>query len=146
MLRYLAELEPMYRELERVMALPCADYLPAIERLEKEIRSSPNLLAQELLPAVLKVRDKEFKALAWLAMIRAAYAYRIDPAQGLEKVVDPFGDGPFSYRRFVLDGVDRGFILKSELRNPDFPEILIFAEKTGAAFYVDGPLAGQKIQ
>lgn len=146
LLRYLAELEPMYRELERVMALPCADYLPAIERLEKEIRSSPNLLAQELLPAVLQVRDKEFKALAWLAMIRAAYEYRVNPAEGLQKVVDPFGTGPFSYRRFVLDGIDHGFILKSELRNPDFPEILIFAEKTGAAFYVDGPRAGQKIQ
>lgn len=146
LLRYLAELEPMYRELERVMALSYADYLPAMARLEDEVRSSPNLIAQELLPAVLKVRDKEFKALAWLAMIRAAYEYRMDPPQGLEKVVDPFGNGPFGYRRFVLDGVDRGFILKSELRNPDFPEILIFAEKTGPMFYVDGPRAGQKIQ
>jgi hypothetical protein len=146
LLKYLAELEPMYRELERVMGLPYADYVPAIEQLDKQVQASPNLLAHELLPAVLKVRDKEFKAIAWHTMVRAAHQFRQDAAQGLQRVPDPFGSGPFDYRRFVLDGVDRGFILKSELRNPDFPEVLIFAEKTGPAFYVDGPRAGQKIQ
>jgi hypothetical protein len=95
---------------------------------------------------VLKVREKEFKAIAWGAMVRAAYELRVDPAQGLRTIPDPFGSGPFEYRRFVLDGTDRGFILRSELRNPDFPEVLIFAEKTGPAFYPDGPRAGQKMQ
>lgn len=146
LLRYVDELEPFYREMEQVMSLPYAEFQPAIEQLQKRISVNPNLLAQEFLPAVLKVRDKEFKALAWIAMVHAAYQIRMDPAHGLETTPDPFGSGPFEYRRFVLDGVDRGFKLKSGVRNPDFPEMLIFAEKPGPAFHVDGPYAGQNIK
>ena len=146
LLRYVDELEPLYHEMEQVMALPYAQFQPAIAQFQKRVSDIPNLLAREFLPAVLKVRDKEFRTLAWLAMVHAAYQLRLDPDHGLKTTPDPFGSGLFEYSRFVLDGVDCGFKLKSEVRNPDFPEMLIFAEKPGPAFHVDGPYAGQKLK
>jgi len=146
LLDYARELEPIYHDMEQVMALPYAEFQPAMEQFQKRFTDNPNLLAHEFLPALIKVRDKEFRTLAWLAMVHAAYQIRLDPAHGLETTPDPFGNGPFEYSQFVLDGVDRGFKLKSEVRNPDFPEMLIFAEKSGPAFLVDGPKAGQKLQ
>jgi hypothetical protein len=146
LLAYVRELEPLYGEIEQAMSLPYPEFQPVIEQLQKQISNHPNLLARECLQAVVKVRDKEFRVIAWLAMVRTAYQLRLDPAHGLEQTPDPFGNGPFEYSRFVLEGVDRGFKLKSQVRNPDFPEVLIFAEKTGAAFLVDGPKAGQRIQ
>ena len=79
LLNYLGELEPLYHELQRVMNLPYGEFYPALNQLEKQVQESSNLLARELLPAVLKVRDKEFKTQAWLAMVRTAYLYRLDP-------------------------------------------------------------------
>ena len=73
LLAYVHELEPLYREMEQVMSLPYTEFQPAIEQFQKRITDNPNLLAHEFLPAVLKVRDKEFRALAWLAMVQAAY-------------------------------------------------------------------------
>jgi hypothetical protein len=146
LLVYVRELEPLYREIEQAMSLPYTEFQPSIEQLQKRINTHANLIARECLPAVVKVRDKEFRVLAWLAMVRSAYQIRLDPAHGLEQTPDPFGNGPFEYSRFLLDGVDRGFKLKSQVRSPDFPEVLIFAEKPGTAFLVDGPKAGQKVQ
>jgi hypothetical protein len=146
LIAYVHELEPLYGEIEQAMSLPYTKFQPVIEQLQKQITDHPNLIARECLPAVAKVRDKEFRVIAWFAMVRAAYQIRLDPARGLEQTPDPFGSGPFEYNRFVLDGVDRGFKLKSQVRNPDFPEVLIFAEKPGVAFLVDGPYAGKKVQ
>ena len=146
LLAYVRELEPLYGEIEQAMSLPYTEFQPIIEQLQKQITDHPNLLAREFLPAVSKVRDKEFRVIAWLAMVRAAYQIRLDPIHGLEQTPDPFGSGPFEYSRFVLEGVDRGFKLKSQVRNPDFPEVLIFPERPGPAFFVDGPTAGKSIQ
>ena len=146
LLEYVGQLDPLYREMEQVMALPYAEFQPALQQLQQKISGSPNLLAHEFLPAVSKVRLREFRILARLAMVQAAYQFRLDPANGLRSVPDPYGNGPFDYSRFVLDGIDRGFKLKSALLTPDFTEVLIFAEKSGAAFRVDGPNAGEKVQ
>jgi hypothetical protein len=145
LMKYVRELEPFYAEVEQTMKLPYEEYQPAIEAVQQRIAANPNLLLQEFFPAVLKVRLKEFRITARLAMVRAAYEHRLDPSAGLGKIQDPFGTGPFEYSRFMLEGIDRGFKLKSQLRVPDFDEVLIFAEKAGPAFSIDGPNAGQKV-
>lgn len=139
------ELAPFYDELEKVMALPYAEFQPALDNVNSRVAAHPNLILHEFFPAVLKVRLKEFRVIARFALLRAAYQRRLDPVGGLARVTDPFGSGPFEYSRFKLEGVDRGFKLQSELRVPDFNEVLIFAETPGPAFYIDGPPAGQKI-
>jgi len=145
LIQYAGQLEPFYGEMERTMSLPYAQYPPAIDDLQARIAGHSNLLLREFFPAVLKVRLKEFRATARLAMLKAAHAIRADPVDGLNQVSDPFGAGPFEYSRFVLDGVDRGFKLKSQLKIPEFDEVMIFAETSGPAFYIDGPKAGQKV-
>ncbi len=145
LLQYIRQMSPLYDEVGEAMKLPYAEYQPAIEDLHERITAHTNLLVREFFPAVLKVRPKEFRVTARLAMLRAAYQYRADPANGLKQVLDPFGTGPFESSRFVQDGVDRGFKLKSQLKMADFDEVLILAEKPGPAFYIDGPKAGQKV-
>jgi hypothetical protein len=61
--------------------------------------------------------------------------------------MDPFGKGPFAFRRFVFEGVDRGFELKSAYTGrPAWPSVLIFVEKEGTPFYVDGPHIGEALK
>ena len=46
-------------------------------------------------------------------MVHAAVEYKLHGESGLKSVMDPFGNGPFTFQRFVFKGVDRGFELKS---------------------------------
>jgi hypothetical protein len=72
-------------------------------------------------------------------MVRAAVEYKLHGESGLKSVVDPFGNGPFAFQRFVFEGVDRGFELKSAYPWPlGVPYALIFVEKEGPPFYIDG--------
>jgi hypothetical protein len=41
--------------------------------------------------------------------------------------------------------VDRGFELKSAYAGTSAPFLLIFVEKRGPAFYIDGPRAGEAV-
>lgn len=145
LLAYLRQAEPLYIELEKVMQLSYSRFEPAMAQLRDRVADHPNLIVREFMPALLNVRLKEFRAISRLAMLQAAYQHHLDPVAGLGRVPDPFGTGPFEMSRFTLDGVDRGFKLRSQLRMPEFPEVLIFAEKTGSAFYIDGPKAGMKV-
>ena len=56
----------------------------------------------------------------------------------------PSGSGPFAFRRFVFEGVDRGFELKSSYRWRGWDEVLIFDEKGGVPFQVDFMNAGKR--
>ena len=63
---------------------------------------------------------------------------------GLSQVSDPLFNAPFQFRRFEFNGVDRGFELVSKLRYlDDWNASLIFLEKDGPAFYLDGKNAGK---
>jgi hypothetical protein len=63
-----------------------------------------------------------------LAMLRAAIAYRLEGDAGYKNVQDPFGSGPFSFRRVENHPngqgriVGSGFELSSELINVSGPE------------------------
>lgn len=126
-----------------VMALPYAEFDAQAKPFAAELKQSPNPLLSQSLPACLKARQREFKVQVWLAMLHTALAYRLHGDPGLLSVSDPCGQGPFAFQRFVFDGVDRGFQLKSAFEGSGFPEILIFVEKPGLPFFLDGPYAGQ---
>jgi hypothetical protein len=79
------------------------------------------------------------------AMLRAGVAYKLHGEAGLRNVVDPCGDRPFSMRRFVFEGEDRGFELRSAYTGQGHPAVLIFVEKNGRPFMIDGKNAGQPV-
>jgi hypothetical protein len=92
------------------------------------------------------LRAGEFRAQAQQAMVRAAVEYKLQGESGLKSVTDPFGNGPFAFRRFVFKGVDRGFELRSAYAGAEAPFVMIFVEKQGQAFQITGPDAGKAIE
>jgi hypothetical protein len=143
LLKLLAEEESFYDRMGQVMALPPSEFAAEAKQLSEDIKLSSNPFVALSLPAFQKARTREFKMLVWRAMIQAAAEYKSQGEAGLQGVVDPFGQGPFSYRRFMFQGVDRGFELRSAFQGSGFPEVLIFVEKPGPAFLIDGPHAGE---
>jgi hypothetical protein len=141
--RLIHELEPHEQQLAVVLALPHGEYEGRMEQLMAEIQRSPNPLLALLFPPWEKVRSRDLMGLMNLAMVRAAVEYKLHGEAGLQSVTDPWGQGPFEFKRFVFQGVDRGFELKSACRKNGWPEVLIFVEKAGPPFYVNGRNAGQ---
>jgi hypothetical protein len=60
--------------------------------------------------------------------------------------MDPCGNGPFAFQRFVFEGVDRGFELKSTYPGLGSPCALIFVEKEGTPFNIEEPHIGQAVK
>ena len=141
-LRLLREEDHIYDRLAVLMALPYAEFNAAAKKFSVELKGAQNPLVAPAVPACLKARQREFKMQVWLGMLHAALEYRLRGASGLHNVADPCGSGPFVCRRFVFEGVDRGFELRSAFEGSGFPEVLIFVEKTGAPFLLGGPHAG----
>jgi hypothetical protein len=135
---------PLYARAGRILSLPRAEYEAEIKQFTAEIEQSRNPLGSLTFPAIAKCRPKEFAIEAALAMVRAAVAYKITGDAGLRAVQDPLGAGPFQFQRFVFEGVDRGIKLQSAYDGRGFPEVLIFVEKPGVPFEVNGKEAGQR--
>jgi hypothetical protein len=110
-----------------------------------EVEKSPNPFVTNSVPLFLRGRAKEFRIQVTSAMVRAAVEYKLHGEQGLQSVTDPCGKGPFAFQRFVFQGVDRGFELKSAFDAGGFQQVLIFVEKEGPPFLIDGPHAGQAL-
>jgi hypothetical protein len=144
MIRYVKELEPLYEELAEILGLPWSEYQRRYGGFEKKVQSHPNVLTREFFPALWNARKREFAMEAKLAMFQAAITYKLEGEAAFNAIADPFGDGPFALRRFVLEGVDRGFELESKLNCRDHLEKLILIEKPGPAVRVDTKFAGQK--
>ena len=142
-LELLRDEEALYQRMAVIMALPQSEFDTQVKQFSAEVESSANPFVTETIPAVQKARPKEFAVMAHLAMVRAAVEYKLRGEAGLKSVIDPYGQAPFSFARFIFEGVDRGFELKSAYAGRDFPEVLIFVEKDGSPFYVTGPKAGQ---
>jgi hypothetical protein len=143
--KLLRDMEPLYRRVAVIMAAPQREYENLINEFIAEIHKSANPLVVEMFPALEKCRPKELVILVKLAMVRAAVEYRLHGEPGLQNVTDPCGQGPFAFERFVFEGVDRGFALKSDYAPQGFPEVLIFVEKDGRPFTVIGKHAGQAL-
>jgi len=128
-----------------MLALPLPEYEDRMKQFLAEVQRSSNPLVSLTFPAIWKARTKEFTILAELAMVRAAVEYKLHGDAGLQSVTDPCGQGPFGFERFVFQGVDRGFELKSAYDGRGFPEVLIFVEKDGTPFQVNGRNSGQAL-
>jgi hypothetical protein len=137
--------ERLYDRLAAVMALPQSDYDSQAKQLTAEIQKSANPFVSLTFPAFERARQRELAMLVELAMVQAAVAYKLNGDPGLKSVPDPAGQESFAFERFVFEGVDRGFKLKSVYAGRGFPEVLIFVEKDGAPFYVSGAKAGQAL-
>jgi hypothetical protein len=137
------DLEPFQEQLALALALPHGEFEGRLEQLKAEVQSSPNPLLSMIFPSWEYVRSRELRSVMNLAMVRAAVEYKLHGLAGLQSVTDPWGQGPFEFERFVFQGVDRGFELKSACRVNGWQEVMIFVEKEGPAFYVNGRIAGQ---
>ena len=77
-----------------------------------------------------------------MEMVRAAAAYKRGGMEALKAVEDPLVGCAFEFTRVEFEGVDRGFRLKSREMFRDFDEVMIFLEKPGKYFRLDGKNAG----
>jgi hypothetical protein len=140
----LNEANTTHERVASVMSLPYADFDAQANQLAAELQQSRNPFVSQFLPAtILRARQREFRVQVWLAMLHTAVAYRLQGDPGLLTVNDPCGQGPFAFQHFVLDGIDRGFQLKSTFQGSGFPESMIFVERPGRPFFVEGPHAGE---
>ncbi len=142
LLTQLKELDALYDEAAVLMTLPYEQFQPRIKAFNEKIATHPNPFVQVFFPAFEKCRSKEFAIETKLAMLHAAHAYRLSGDAGLSRILDPHFHEPFQFRRFQFGGVDRGLELKSKLPTRDGTESLIFVEKDGPAFYLDGKKVG----
>jgi hypothetical protein len=129
------------------MALPQPEYETQAQQFSADIHKSQNpfFTGVALGWEKYQIRAREFGVQAQQAMVHAAVEYKLHGEAGLKSVMDPFGNGPFAFRRFVFKGVDRGFELKSAYAGADAPFVMIFVEKEGPAFQITGPDAGKAI-
>ena len=140
------ELPPLYDEVEKILRLPPGEYEKAMADFQNVVNAHPNPLVKELFGPFDNCRRKEFGTQSTVAMARAGIEYKLRGTEGLQSVLDPCTGGPFEFERFVFEGIDRGFKLKSKYRGRDFDEVLIFVEKPGTPFQVTGKRAGEKVK
>ncbi len=114
---------PVYGELEKLIALPPDEFAKQYPQF-KEKTEAANPLAATLLPAIDKVRNVDHRNRARVVMLLAAIAVAQDGPDALKNFKDPFGDGPFEYRR-----LDPGFELKSKLLYDDKPVTLTVGQR-----------------
>jgi hypothetical protein len=144
-LNLLRELGPVYERVTTLMSLPPATFEGPMKQFMDEIPTHSNPLVPVFFRVFENCRNKEFGIQVKMEMVRAGIEYKLRGDKGLQGVQDPFGTGPFSFQRFVLNGEDRGFELKSRFRGRGFEEVLIFVEKNGVPFMIDGKNAGRVI-
>lgn len=122
-----------------------AEFASKIQAFRERVASSPNPIVVQAVPSILKAREREFRHQAILAIVRAGIEYKLHGDAGLNRVIDPCGNGPFAFRRFVFEGVDRGFELRSAYNLGRNQAVLIFVEKEGRPFQVYGNHPGRPL-
>ena len=145
MLKLLREREDIYDRSVALFSLPYHQYQTQAKVFTQEIAKHPNPFLRESVPPFINSRQREFRILAKLALVRAAIEYKLHGEPGLNSVNDPCGEGPFAFQRFVFEGIDRGFELKSAFNGDANIVDLIFVEKEGPPFQVDGNSAGRPL-
>jgi hypothetical protein len=136
------DLDAMDQKLAVIATLPYRDFENQMKAFRAEIHESSNPLVQLLVPEWEDGRRREFGTEVCLAMVHAAVEYKLHGDSAFQRVADPCGQGPFLLRRFVFEGVDRGFQLTSALAAAG-SRSLIFVEKEGDPFWVYGRHPGE---
>ena len=142
LLKLLNEMPAWYAETARIMKLPYAEYKTEAPTFFNRVAESPNPFIQQFFRVFRNVRPKEFSATVRLEMLRAAAAYKRGGMEALKAVSDPLTGEPFEFARVTFEGQDRGFQFKSREVFRDFPEVMIFVERPGKLFWLDGKHAG----
>lgn len=114
---------PVYDELARVVALPYKEFDAEYPAFVKRAVATSQA-AEFLLPAMDKVIAAERRSEARMAMLMAAIAVVEGGPEKLAEIKDPFGDGPFEYRK-----LDAGFELSSKLVEDGKPVSLVIGQK-----------------
>jgi hypothetical protein len=122
----LEKLQPIYDELAELVALPPAEFDARYPEFAKRA-SAASPLAKIFLPAIEKTVAKQRRCEARLAMLLAAMAVVESGPEKLADIKDPFGDGPFEYRK-----LDQGFELSSKLIQDGRPVTLVIGQKVAA--------------
>lgn len=107
-----------YDELARLVALPPAEFDVKFPAFVERARAA-NPVADLLLPAMDKVLAASRRREVRMSMLLAAIAVVESGPDKLADIKDPFGDGPFSYRK-----LERGFELSSKLLDDGKPVTL----------------------
>jgi len=139
------ELDAWYARLLKLLAQPQPAFDAPARAFDVDLMNATNPLVKILLPNASTPRKKEFAIQVEAAMVRAAVEYKLHGAAGLNRVMDPGGNGPFGFHRFIFQGEDRGFKLTSPYVPVHIPLTMIFEEKDGPAFNVLGPRAGEAV-
>lgn len=108
-LKFTRDLLPIYDRMAELLSLPRGEFLRQYGEFSQKIKGM-NPIADLLLPLADKLRDAQDRHDARLALFRAAIAVVRGGPDVLKEIRDPFGDGPFAYRR-----LKSGFELTSKL-------------------------------
>ena len=144
-IKLLQEAETYYARAATILSMPYSDYEQQMKAFSADIHKSANPWVSQLFPAWEKCRIKEFGSLIAQQMVRAAVEYKLHGEAGFKAVSDPGGSGSLTFERFAFEGIDCGFQLKSAYTGRGFPETLIFVEKDGTPFQVNGEKAGRPV-
>jgi hypothetical protein len=144
-LKLIRELAPLYDQVAALMTLPHGPFEEQMARFMADVEKHSNPLVPKLFTVFAKCRTREFAALVRLAMLRAGVEYKLRGEAGLNSVADPCGNGPFAVRRFIFEGEDHGFELRSAYNGRGHEEVLIFLEKASLPIFLDGKNAGNRL-
>jgi hypothetical protein len=144
-LNLIRELKPLYAQVTALMALSHGPFEEQMGRFMAAVAEHPNPLVPKLFTVFDKCRTKEFGVMVNFAMVRAAVEYKLRGEAGLKSVADPCGKGPFAIRRFMFEGEDRGFELRSPYNGRGFDEVMIFLEKGSLPIHLMGKNAGKRL-
>ncbi|MAD80693.1 MAG: hypothetical protein CMJ50_07615 [Planctomycetaceae bacterium] len=87
-----------YDEIHAIFDLPNDEFQPRWDTLVKRIRVE-NPYSSAVLPALKNVREVRDRSTATWALFRTAIAVQRDGKERLATIKDPFGGGPFQYKK-----------------------------------------------
>lgn len=116
----------LYDELAQLTELPPQEFDAKYPEFLARAKAV-NPIAKILLPAMDKVMTAQRHSAARMAMLLAAIAVIEGGPEKLAAIQDPFGDGPFVYRK-----LDDGFELSSQLEQDGKPVTLTVGQKATA--------------
>lgn len=112
-----------YDELAKLEALPPAEFDARYPEFAKRANAA-SPIAKVMLPVMEKTVETQRRSEARLAMLLAAIAVVESGPEKLANIKDPFGNGPFAYRK-----LDTGFELSSKLLEEGKPVTLTVGQK-----------------